>query len=133
VRSDVCPLFFALGSANRLASVFEDAGLTDIHTQRLTTRLEWTSPDQACDAAFAGGPVAHRDRRLRGPRRIRRCDRPPARHGQLKKRARSNITLRMKGQSVRGRNSGGASTKSALENEPTKSHPNRKEMARAIL
>jgi SAM-dependent methyltransferase len=58
VKSDVCPLFFALGTANRLSGVFEDAGLIDIVTQRLNTRLEWTSPDEACDAAFAGGPVA---------------------------------------------------------------------------
>jgi ubiquinone/menaquinone biosynthesis C-methylase UbiE len=58
VKSDVCPLFFSLGTADRLSTLFETAGLIDIETQRLATRLEWTSPDHACDAAFAGGPVA---------------------------------------------------------------------------
>jgi ubiquinone/menaquinone biosynthesis C-methylase UbiE len=58
VRSDVCPLFFALGTGDRLATVCRDAGLTDVVTERIHTRLDWASPDEACGAAFIGGPVA---------------------------------------------------------------------------
>ena len=58
VKSDVCPLFFALGTNNRLASVFRCAGLTDVTVERVETELEWASADEACGAAFVGGPVA---------------------------------------------------------------------------
>jgi SAM-dependent methyltransferase len=58
VQSDVCPLFFALGTSDRLGHVFHDAGLVDVTTERLETRLKWTSADEALGAAFAGGPVA---------------------------------------------------------------------------
>jgi ubiquinone/menaquinone biosynthesis C-methylase UbiE len=58
VKSEVCPLFFSLGTADRLADVYRDAGLVDIVTERLETRLEWASDDDACGAAFVGGPVA---------------------------------------------------------------------------
>jgi ubiquinone/menaquinone biosynthesis C-methylase UbiE len=58
VRSEVCPLFFSLGTGDRLADVFREAGLVDVVTQRIETRLEWASDDDACGAAFVGGPVA---------------------------------------------------------------------------
>jgi len=58
VESDVCPLFFALGTGDALADVFRRAGLVDVRTQRIVTRLEWGSPEEACAAAFVGGPVA---------------------------------------------------------------------------
>jgi len=58
VQSEVCPLFFALGTAGRLASLCRQAGLVDVFTDRVETRLPWASADEACDAAFAGGPVA---------------------------------------------------------------------------
>jgi SAM-dependent methyltransferase len=58
VQSDVCPLFFSLGTADRLGRIFDDAGLVDVTTERLETRLEWTSDDDALGAAFVGGPVA---------------------------------------------------------------------------
>lgn len=58
VKSEVCPLFFSLGTADRLAAVFRDVGLTDVLTEGLHTGLEWTSADEACGAAFVGGPVA---------------------------------------------------------------------------
>jgi hypothetical protein len=54
----VCPLFFSLGTADRLADVFREAGLVDVVTERIETRLEWASDDDACGAAFVGGPVA---------------------------------------------------------------------------
>jgi SAM-dependent methyltransferase len=58
VKSEVCPLFFSLGTADRLADVFREAGLVDVMTERIETRLEWASDDDACGAAFVGGPVA---------------------------------------------------------------------------
>jgi ubiquinone/menaquinone biosynthesis C-methylase UbiE len=58
VQSDVCPLFFALGTGERLADVFRGAGLTDVVTERIEARLDWASPDEACGAVFGGGPVA---------------------------------------------------------------------------
>jgi ubiquinone/menaquinone biosynthesis C-methylase UbiE len=58
VKSDVCPLFFSLGTGDRLADVFREAGLVDVVTRRIETRLEWASDDDACGAAFVGGPVA---------------------------------------------------------------------------
>jgi ubiquinone/menaquinone biosynthesis C-methylase UbiE len=58
VRSEVCPLFFSLGTGDRLGEVFRAAGLVDVATERIETLLEWATADEACGAAFAGGPVA---------------------------------------------------------------------------
>jgi ubiquinone/menaquinone biosynthesis C-methylase UbiE len=58
VKTEVCPLFFALGTADSLSAVFRDAGLIDVVTERIETRLHWTSPEDAYGAAFVGGPVA---------------------------------------------------------------------------
>ena len=58
VRSEVCPLFFALGTADTLGAIFRDTGFTGVVTETIETRLEWPSAEEACGAAFAGGPVA---------------------------------------------------------------------------
>jgi ubiquinone/menaquinone biosynthesis C-methylase UbiE len=58
VKSEVCPMFFSLGTGDQLADVFRAAGLVDVVTERIETRLEWASDDEACGAAFVGGPVA---------------------------------------------------------------------------
>jgi ubiquinone/menaquinone biosynthesis C-methylase UbiE len=58
VRSDVCPLFFHLGTADVLAQTLQTAGFTDIVSERLQTILSYASAEEACGAAFAGGPVA---------------------------------------------------------------------------
>lgn len=58
VQSEVCPLFFSLGTAGRLSAAFQAAGLTDVTTERIETRLEWATADDACAAALVGGPVA---------------------------------------------------------------------------
>jgi hypothetical protein len=58
VKSEVCPMFFSLGTGTTLADVFRDAGLVDVVSERIETRLEWASDDEACGAAFEGGPVA---------------------------------------------------------------------------
>jgi len=58
VSSEVCPMFFNLGNPDMLQKHFEVAGFTDIVTVRLQTGLIYESAEEACGAAFAGGPVA---------------------------------------------------------------------------
>jgi ubiquinone/menaquinone biosynthesis C-methylase UbiE len=58
VQSEVCPLFFQLGTQEVLAQTFQTAGFKDIVGERLSTLLHYTTPEDACRAAFAGGPVA---------------------------------------------------------------------------
>jgi ubiquinone/menaquinone biosynthesis C-methylase UbiE len=58
VHSEVCPLFFQLGTGDILAQTFQAAGFKDIVSERLSTMLHYASPADACGAAFAGGPVA---------------------------------------------------------------------------
>lgn len=58
VQSDVCPMFFQLGTGDRLAHVMEQGGLGDVRAERLSVRLPYASAEDAIGAAFAGGPVA---------------------------------------------------------------------------
>lgn len=58
VASEVCPLFFQLGTSTALADAFAAAGFGDIQLERISTILEYPSADDALGAAFAGGPVA---------------------------------------------------------------------------
>jgi ubiquinone/menaquinone biosynthesis C-methylase UbiE len=58
VQSDVCPMFFQLGTGESLADSFTRAGFGNLETDRLMTELVYDSGDGAADAAFAGGPVA---------------------------------------------------------------------------
>ena len=58
VASDVCPLFFQLGTGNALRSTLEAAAFVDVEVERMTTILSYDSDASACGAAFAGGPVA---------------------------------------------------------------------------
>ena len=58
VQSDVCPMFFRLGTGNTLAGTFADARFTGVREERISTALEYENGDQAIGAAFAGGPVA---------------------------------------------------------------------------
>jgi ubiquinone/menaquinone biosynthesis C-methylase UbiE len=58
VNTEVCPLFFQLGTQDMLAQTFEAAGFKDVVSERLSTILSYDSPADACGAAFAGGPVA---------------------------------------------------------------------------
>ena len=51
-------MFFRLGTGKNLQQAFRVAGFGDIVERRLETRLEYASGDEACDAAFVGGPVA---------------------------------------------------------------------------
>lgn len=58
VRSEVCPLFFRLGQGQALAHSCTEAGLTVTLSQRNDDSLWHADADTACEAAFAGGPVA---------------------------------------------------------------------------
>lgn len=58
VQSDVCPMFFQLGTGDTLAETFNRAGLVDLEVRRLDVTLAYASAADAVRAAFAGGPVA---------------------------------------------------------------------------
>jgi len=58
VESEVCPLFFQLGTGDTLATRMEEAGFVDVESRRITTTLHYATDEDALEAAFAGGPVA---------------------------------------------------------------------------
>ena len=58
VQSEVCPMFFQLGTRDALRYHFENAGFKEIISQRIQTMLHYDNAADACGAAFAGGPVA---------------------------------------------------------------------------
>ena len=58
VQSDVCPMFFQLGTGDMQKLLFANAGFADVESERITTVLEYENGEEACLAAFAGGPVA---------------------------------------------------------------------------
>ncbi|MDX1641824.1 MAG: methyltransferase domain-containing protein [Balneolaceae bacterium] len=58
VNSDVCPLFFQLGTGNALFEAYKKTGFQDISTDRFSTYLSFDNDEEACVAAFWGGAVA---------------------------------------------------------------------------
>jgi ubiquinone/menaquinone biosynthesis C-methylase UbiE len=58
VSSEVCPLFFHLGQAEALALACIDVRFEIERQRRITTLLAFADAEEACDAAFVGGPVA---------------------------------------------------------------------------
>lgn len=58
VASEVCPLFFRLGERDALARVAEAVGFEAVEHRRISAALAYDSPEQACEAAFVGGPMA---------------------------------------------------------------------------
>lgn len=58
VSSEVCPLFFQLGTKDSLARWFAQAGFSDVRSERLEVELGYASDDEALNAAFRRGPVA---------------------------------------------------------------------------
>lgn len=58
VASEVCPLFFRLGAKGSLARLCSDAKFEDVRHRRITATLTFADANEACDAAFVGGPVA---------------------------------------------------------------------------
>lgn len=69
VNTDVCPLFFQLGTGDLQKSLFEDAGFRDVASERINVTLDYDSGEEACLAAFAGGPVAMAFSRFDAPTR----------------------------------------------------------------
>jgi ubiquinone/menaquinone biosynthesis C-methylase UbiE len=58
VASEVCPLFFSLGTGDSLKFALERVGFKNIEVSRLSVALDFGSGEAACEAAFLGGPVA---------------------------------------------------------------------------
>jgi ubiquinone/menaquinone biosynthesis C-methylase UbiE len=58
VTSDVCPLFFQLGTGEALSLAMAQAGFSDVRVERIPTVLEYESAEVALGAAFLGGAVA---------------------------------------------------------------------------
>ncbi|MBI3491845.1 MAG: methyltransferase domain-containing protein [Acidobacteria bacterium] len=69
VASEVCPMFFQLGTGDMLQHQMRAAGFSSVHVERIATTLDYASADEAVGAAFVGGPVAlaysHFDDRVR--------------------------------------------------------------------
>jgi len=75
VETEVCPLFFRLGENDTLARLCADASFEVLHKRRIATTLEYADADEACRAAFIGGPVALAWSRFADDvrARVRRC------------------------------------------------------------
>lgn len=58
VTSEVCPLFFSLGAQRALARLCAQAGFEGGEERRISSTLDYIDAEEACDAAFIGGPVA---------------------------------------------------------------------------
>lgn len=58
VNSEVCPMFFQLGTGETLSMVFEQAGFKDVRSERISVELCYETGADAIGAAFIGGPVA---------------------------------------------------------------------------
>lgn len=87
VRSEVCPLFFRLGRALELASACAVAQFGAVQSHRIPVTMAYADGESACEAAFAGGPVALAWSRFDGDTRLRVRERflasiAPFRHGK---------------------------------------------------
>lgn len=58
VASEVCPLFFQMGTGQTLLYSFQSAGFVDTEEQRISDILHFDNDQDAADAMFIGGPVA---------------------------------------------------------------------------
>jgi ubiquinone/menaquinone biosynthesis C-methylase UbiE len=58
VTSEVCPLFFRLGQHNALAHLCAAAHFNVMENRRLVVTMAYADTQEACNAAFVGGPVA---------------------------------------------------------------------------
>lgn len=58
VQSEVCPLFFALGTGDALAQDFETAGFTSVVSKRISVVLNFESEAGVLAAKIDGGAVA---------------------------------------------------------------------------
>jgi ubiquinone/menaquinone biosynthesis C-methylase UbiE len=58
VHSEVCPMFFSLGTPGAIEAALERAQFVEIESTRLSVELVYRDDDEAVGAAFLGGPVA---------------------------------------------------------------------------
>lgn len=58
VETDVCPLFFRLGTGQTLSREMSNIGFSVTQCNRLTSELSYADDATAINAAFVGGPVA---------------------------------------------------------------------------
>src|SRR2546427_4866181 len=58
VASDVCPMFFQLGTGDMLQNLMHTAGFEGVRADRISPQPEYASPADAGGPAFVGGPVA---------------------------------------------------------------------------
>ena len=58
VASEVCPMFFNLGNEGTLQKYMSAGGFKNISVERINSALNYSSGEEACGAAFLGGPVA---------------------------------------------------------------------------
>lgn len=58
VNTEVCPLFFQLGTGEVLAQLYKTIGFDEVQFERINTKLRYSSGEEALNAVFAGGPVA---------------------------------------------------------------------------
>lgn len=58
VNTDVCPMFFQLGTGDSLRYSLESAGFTGIESERFYVNLHYESDHEAIIGAFLGGAVA---------------------------------------------------------------------------
>ncbi|MCH8950040.1 MAG: methyltransferase domain-containing protein [Chloroflexi bacterium] len=58
VESEVCPMFFQLGTGEGMKITFELAGFQGVAYERISTVIEFAGGEEAISAAFMGGPVA---------------------------------------------------------------------------
>ncbi len=58
VQSEVCPMFFRIGTGDALERAYAAAGFTGVRSRRFSSTLNYVSANDACQAAFVGGPVA---------------------------------------------------------------------------
>jgi ubiquinone/menaquinone biosynthesis C-methylase UbiE len=58
VKTDVCPLFFQLGTGENLRHSFDKAGFDEISSDRFEVTLRYKTDEEAIIGAFQGGAVA---------------------------------------------------------------------------
>jgi SAM-dependent methyltransferase len=71
VASDVCPLFFRLGLSTELERACREARFDAVEQRIVSTTLGYVDAEEACRAAFIGGPVALGWSRFDEPTRAR--------------------------------------------------------------
>ncbi len=69
VKSEVCPLFFRLGTGSVLQQEMAAVGFVRLGSSRLNSELPYADNQAAIEAAFVGGPVALAYNRFDAPTR----------------------------------------------------------------